>query len=1218
MNNIVIKRQSHYTTINNKVRKMRHLLSFAFLLLTTSIHIQAQTDITEKIAEADFSSTDGWTQYCSTDYSAIGNGEIGTYDMGTGFNPALTNTASTTDGTHLSTEYCFGFECRWQGNYSSYIQTVSLPAGNYELTYDVENRNGNTSNQAYDNLFYVEIDGTRTTDSNTEWMQSATSWNSHSISFSLLQAAEVKISLGYGTGSNNTPHLNTPVLYVSHLKLYDHTFESPVATNYVVNGYFNDNVDGWSRTGGFQNSQTDTKQTGAFTGNFWENWDPGAKVNKMYQTITGLPSGTYKLSIAAFVNTLASPNTSQYVFADANRAYLTTGDPTMYEIYTYVDDGTLEIGLNQTTATANWMGIDNVSLSYCGSENYVLEDALKRFRWHFEDYITSGTEYGRVSLSQEAWDELKPKADAAIAAQNNGNTFAQYAQIAYELNDQLDKAEASLTLWQRYRALVEGNASVGLDVSAYTTNDVTASDAAITAIFTDISREFHVYADGHPAESIDMDAFLGVNLDGSGSVGAAYDSYFPNMLRTEGWDLKVDGLIHNADWLQTGKKTDDATHNPSLLLRKGWYGYPVTMQLIKERMLPAGHYFLTYKIATQSTNITNDLCYFTLDGVQTWLTSPGTGWQDEESVEFTIEEGDYKTFDLSFGFESNDANVGGGDAPQVLVTDIHLELIPTSMYKFALDKARELLSADQTGVIQAAIDQWGGYEGHEEDFESPEQRVHAILVLNNARAFAQTSGEATSAIANADFSQRTAITEGGNANKGYPTGWTFVDTHSGTEDVWTNTETGIFNAWAPTITEFTLQQLINYLPQGQYKLVAQVATDTHDGTSQIALFAAPDGGDVGRSTEVVAGPTDFDFEEVEVQFVVGESNQATIGIRSDLHYYQVKNFQLFYVAEDPAAVVDGQLYQMYHWTYSNEAELTLSETSDEFQTLLSQSSEELVLYPSNKNQIIYATAEEAAHIAATAPDGVLANVVVDDGSGNLTCENLVVTDLVPLVITKGPFLVNTATYTRNMTYVYGTVLLPYPFSQTSRVHYYNHVNYTTATDLVNERDELNFTHIEEEIPANTPVLLRKMDGVAGIITISNTNVTVENTTDAIIDTELSGWTHQGYYSEQNFNIDAEPNLYYIAHDHFWQIQDNVKVPPFRTVFRSSGGGANVLGISVDDELADAIRRIEMEENAAAGKGGIYTISGQRVSDKADVSGLAPGLYIVNGKKVLVK
>jgi hypothetical protein len=60
-------------------------------------------------------------------------GLIGDYNVG-GFG------AATVDEKHLATAYAAGFECRWNGNYSSFTQTTgTLPAGEYVLVYDVEN-----------------------------------------------------------------------------------------------------------------------------------------------------------------------------------------------------------------------------------------------------------------------------------------------------------------------------------------------------------------------------------------------------------------------------------------------------------------------------------------------------------------------------------------------------------------------------------------------------------------------------------------------------------------------------------------------------------------------------------------------------------------------------------------------------------------------------------------------------------------------------------------------------------------------------------------------------------------------------------------------------------------------------------------------------------------------------------------------------------------------
>ena len=146
------------------------------------------------------------------------------------------------------------------------------------------------------------------------------------------------------------------------------SLENPVAAPFVVNGTFDENTNGWTSTGEFQNKGTATNQAGAFKGKFWENWNPDPKVNKMYQIAECIPNGIYKLNIAAFVNTLANPNESQYVYANNDKEFLTTGEPTMYEVYTKVENNTMEFGLEQTTATANWMGIDNISLTYYGTE----------------------------------------------------------------------------------------------------------------------------------------------------------------------------------------------------------------------------------------------------------------------------------------------------------------------------------------------------------------------------------------------------------------------------------------------------------------------------------------------------------------------------------------------------------------------------------------------------------------------------------------------------------------------------------------------------------------------------------------------------------------------------------------------------------------------------------------------------------------------------------
>ena len=175
----------------------------------------ANLNFATAIVNADFSSMEGWTENVSGGFRDFGNGLIGTYRVRTDdFIPA-----ATVDETHLATEYCIGLEARWEGNFASYNQDVMLPAGNYKLTFDVENVNAGTTSANYNNLFKVTNGETVYVDESTEWMNGKSGWTSHAIRFILTEDATVNISLGFGTGSNNFGHANTPALYVSHLAL---------------------------------------------------------------------------------------------------------------------------------------------------------------------------------------------------------------------------------------------------------------------------------------------------------------------------------------------------------------------------------------------------------------------------------------------------------------------------------------------------------------------------------------------------------------------------------------------------------------------------------------------------------------------------------------------------------------------------------------------------------------------------------------------------------------------------------------------------------------------------------------------------------------------------------------------------------------------------------------------------------------------------------------
>ena len=832
--------------------------------------------------------------------------------------------------------------------------------------------------------------------------------------------------------------------------------------------------------------------------------------------------------------------------------------------------------LNDAIATANTQ-IANFNTAFDQ-----LENALLRFEKDYNQQVGDGTDYGRLSMSEGAWDDLLAAVNATTAAMDEPVDYSTFATVAQALIDQMDATDASIKLWGGYQALIEGNTALGLDASDYTVDTYTATDASLQTACAALSNQFAAYA-ATQNQNFDVSAFLGANLDGSSEPGAVFDDNFPNLRHIDGWKVNYSGLTEGSSWVRVTKNTEDADHPNNLYLRKAWYSSVVTLQILKERMLPAGDYTLTYKISTNSANITNDLSYYSIDGTPTSLDNTSQAWT-EVKKDSTISDA-YAPFDLSFGFETN-ANSGSDNAPQIMVTDIVLTY-NVSQFQIALNAAREHASSI---AAASAIDQWENYEGHEENFASATERQRAINILNNAVAIAKNDGNATSLITNADFKGATASmsTQGGGGQVIYPSGWTFTRTYNGWNDTNVDTSQGVFNAWAGTITLAELYQTLSDLPNGQYHLTADVKTDINDGTSCLAIYGNPAGGHVGRSPEVTGNKNEF--SSYSVDFQVGE-NTFTIGIRSDSAYYQVKNFQLTYVQTDNTTAQRDMIQQDYFWNRGNgDVVLTDDKYAD---------AEGAVLYPQYVNQVIRVGNAKAI----TSPTK---NIVA-----NGVCEQFEITDGNPLAITYGSFIATNATYTRAMTNAFGTLILPYAADATDDVHFFHLTDASGDTD--NEEGVLQFTSTSH-IDANTPVLVKKMDSEATGITITGTNVTVEKTTAAQNDgTTCNGWTAQGYYSEEQ--IEEYSGLFYIASNQFWAATDTLTVKPFRAFYIHEGEGTvNLLGISINEE-ANAIKGIRDDKSVNAG---VYNVNGQLVRRTGNTDGLAPGLYIINGKKTLIK
>lgn len=414
--------------------KKLKLLFAAFALTLGVSNASAQTDVTSTyITNADFSSTDGWTANQSSQYNAIGNGLIGTFQINSGV-------AATVDENHPATSYCFGMQSRWSTNYAYYTQeTAELPAGYYRLTFDVQNTNSSTTSCVYDNFCYVTVGSDKYIDSEyrnkkTEWMQANTDWTTHTINFRVKEASTATVSLGYGQATNNYGNNATPYIYISNLKLEQLSSKPDVIaidkTSLITNNDMTDNVSGWSSTTGAQNKARATNQTGDFRGGFYENWNGSAYTGKMYQTVTGLPTGIYELSMCAFVNNVGDAGT-QYIYAGSNKTNITTAAPTQYTVTNVeVNDGSLEIGFEQIVAAANWCGIDYATLVKIGDPD------LSAFVTAYKTALASAKEVAATTETISA--TVLANLNSVINTYDEGN-------VDEDSQDALETATAALT-----------------------------------------------------------------------------------------------------------------------------------------------------------------------------------------------------------------------------------------------------------------------------------------------------------------------------------------------------------------------------------------------------------------------------------------------------------------------------------------------------------------------------------------------------------------------------------------------------------------------------------------------------------------------------------------------------------------------------------------------------------------------------------------------------
>lgn len=1149
--------------------KQKLLLALLALFTLGGSNLFAQTDVTSTyLTNADFSSTEGWTLSASSQYHDQGNGLIGTYGVRTAEGQAV----STVDETHLATEYCFGFEVRWSSNFASYYQeTQELPIGVYTLTFDVENTNTQTTSATYDNRFYVQVGEEKITDSSTEWMNGKSSWTTHTIQFTITEAAKATISLGYGTGSNNIGSKNTPTLHVSHLKLtwadplaaakdalqaeidraklcdakegladaiaaaedalanattteelsaalaalqaadkdallrYDNgladaSAQNGKATTFVVNGTFTDNVNGWTATGGFQNSNRASNQNGDFTVPFWENWNGSAKANKMYQTINNIPNGTYKLKIAAFVNTLADSNESQFVFANNDKTYLTTTDPTFYEVWTVVTDNKVEIGLEQTTATANWMGIDNVSLTYYGAGDVINE--------------------AQMGSHKTNWDEALAAAKTAVADEAYANVTGK--ELA-DLNAEIAKAEPST--------------AEGYDEATIALRNATTSFTAAKTnydIFAAYNKELS-YADASKKPVID-------NTTTATTLISALRAYYESHALAEGVEDAVNMTAkianatdptNNESWTWTGSKNNpasneswtdaDGTNTHSYFDGGNWGANSWTTTMKQTVNIPAGKYLLTAK-ARAAANVT-----FTMTA-------------GEASVELPHIGSTGNVFDRGWGDASVEFETDGNPA-EILVsasTSTQYEWFSISDFRLVQLEAIEvpMADADDYEALAASISAAEAKTlGFDADEYAPYNNVTALQALAAAKAINPEAedGNTKEVVQNATTALKTAT-------------WT-----ANTEEV-----NAVYNGMFATV-----QEGANY-PEGWNRTNAW-----------------------GQMQSNISGdyPTAYYNQPGSLKY--GENDVYTMPLKANTAY------RLTFA------------YRSHENNSNNNVTVSVLNGEDGLSNKVFEGNGSTSEW--RTGSVVFTTGDAGNYVLTLANSGntwmtnvsilkaILEEVTLDDAA------------------TEAPAnAYANVTYARTLAAGYNSLVLPFEVTKeeiggnaVEEIYAYNGCTVTGEGD--DAVYHLDFQKGVETLAANTPYLVKMKEEKTGLSFEGKTIA------PAVAEVANDNFSFVGTYVA--FAKDAENNPI-VAGDYISvaaglkKAAGGNKLNAFRAYLKNKTGITNAnVKINVNGEEVDAITAIEINN---ALNNGIYNLQGQKVN------AAQKGIYIVNGKKIVVK
>lgn len=190
--------------------------------------------------------------------------------------------------------------------------------------------------------------------------------------------------------------------------------QDDVTSQYITNPSFENGLTGWSSSN--LKTQTNTSFAPKAGNTYLEQWvSAGNKVSNAYvkQTLHGLPAGTYKLTAAAQNTQNSSAATGAVLSAGGKTT--TVGEAGDYSVDFTVIDGEAEIGFEVTSCTGNWVCCDNFRLTLVSQDLTALHTELQSRIDEAQKVLSANPTGNKADELQTAIDGAKSELAATTA-----------------------------------------------------------------------------------------------------------------------------------------------------------------------------------------------------------------------------------------------------------------------------------------------------------------------------------------------------------------------------------------------------------------------------------------------------------------------------------------------------------------------------------------------------------------------------------------------------------------------------------------------------------------------------------------------------------------------------------------------------------------------------------------------------------------------------------